>query len=221
MPPGDHPGYRLLARGWHGDRLHDGQATATLHTGYASAVAEQADVHADQGRVRQLLPRLPHDPNRPLPSGASDQELTDLATRLGTDLPEELAAWLRMCNGDTTGPGGLFGARPDTGFLDIAWHAATYPGWLHLGWLPVAGDGCGNSYVLLTRGPLAGCVAFVDAISDPDEITYVAASNLWRFLRFLFEKELGAKGWPFASQVVLAADPDLAQVPGDLLPWTH
>ncbi|SIM87955.1 hypothetical protein [Micromonospora cremea] len=103
----------------------------------------------------------------------------------------------------------------------MAFRAATYAGWLQLGWLPVAGDGFGNSYVLLIRGPLAGCVAFVEAIADPDEIAYVAASNLWTFLRFLFEKELGAKGWPFGSKVVLAADPDLAQIPGDLLPWAH
>ncbi|MFE9694863.1 hypothetical protein [Micromonospora sp. NPDC005806] len=98
---------------------------------------------------------------------------------------------------------------------------AEYPGWRQLGWLPVAGDGLGNFYMLPTQGPLAGYVAFVEAAVDPDEISYVAASNLWSFLRFLFEKELGAKGWPFDSKVVLAADPHLTQVPADLLPWVH
>lgn len=134
---------------------------------------------------------------------------------------EELAAWLRVCKGAAIGPGGLFGARRDTDFLDMASRAAAYPGWRQLGWLPVAGDGFGNFYILLTRGPLAGCVAFVEAVSGPDEITYVAASSLWSFLRFLFEAELGAKGWPFDWDVVLAADPDLARVPAELLPWGH
>ncbi|WP_143728356.1 SMI1/KNR4 family protein [Micromonospora cremea] len=80
-------------------------------------MADQAATHADQVRVCQLLPRLPRDPKRPLSGGASDQELSDLALRLGTEIPEDLVAWLRMCNGDTTGPGGLFGARPGTDFL--------------------------------------------------------------------------------------------------------
>lgn len=184
-------------------------------------MAGPAEEHGDQVRVRHLLPRLPRDPARPLPGGASDRELADLTIRLGTDLPEELADWLRTCKGAAIGPGGLFGPRPDTDFLDVASRAAEYPGWRQLCWLPVAGDGFGNFYMLLTQGSLAGHVAFVEAISEPDEITYVAASNLWSFLRFLFEKELGAKGWPFDPTVVLAADPGLAQVPADLLPWTH
>ncbi|SCF44675.1 hypothetical protein GA0074696_6042 [Micromonospora purpureochromogenes] len=103
----------------------------------------------------------------------------------------------------------------------MAARAAEYPGWRQLGWLPVAGDGFGNFYMLLIQGSLAGHVAFVEAISEPNEITYVAASNLWSFLRFLFEKELGAKGWPVDPTVVLAADPGLAHVPANPLPWTR
>lgn len=127
-------------------------------------MAGPAEEHGDHVRVRHLLPRLPRDPTRPLPAGASDRELEDLAIRLGTDLPEELAAWLRTCKGAAIGPGGLFGHRPDTDFLDMASRATEYPGWRQLGWLPVAGDGFGNFYMLLTQGSLAGHVAFVEAI---------------------------------------------------------
>ncbi len=97
----------------------------------------------------------------------------------------------------------------------MALRAATFSTWRQLGWLPVAGDGFGNYYILLTQEALAGYVAFVEAISDPEEIAYLVSSTLWGFLRFLFEAECGAKGWPFDPNVVLAADPALAH----LQPW--
>ena len=62
-----------------------------------------ADLAGAQDRVRQQLSRVPRDPKRPSPGSASDQELTELAARLGMDIPEDLVAWLRVCNGDTTG----------------------------------------------------------------------------------------------------------------------
>jgi hypothetical protein len=45
------------------------------------------------------------------------------------------------------------------------------------GWLAMAGEGCGNHYVLLTTEPPAG---FVGAVADPDHLDYLVASNLWR-----------------------------------------
>lgn len=122
---------------------------------------------------------------RPGLCGADDQELDDLQRRLGRPLPAVLVDWLRVCKGEAICAGGVYGARPDRAFLDIAECMALYPRWRDLGWLPVAGDGCGNVFVLLTRGDLAGHIAFVDTMSDPDSIESITAESLWTFLRSL------------------------------------
>jgi cell wall assembly regulator SMI1 len=169
--------------------------------------------------VGQLLPRLERDPAQPLPSGASDQELDELTARVDTPLPDELTAWLRICKGAAIGPGGVFGARPDSDFLDLAVYLDEYPTWRADGWFPIAGDGTGNYYVLLTKGPQAGFIGFIEAVVDPDRLDYLVASNLWSFLRFLFRRDLGARGWPFDRATVLADDPHLADAPAKLQPW--
>jgi hypothetical protein len=76
------------------------------------------------------------------------RELVAGAARLGHPLPAALAAWLSVCNGAAIGPGGVFGQRPDERFLDIVSVRERHPGWRRQGWIPVAGDGCGNYYVL-------------------------------------------------------------------------
>ncbi|MBF9134962.1 SMI1/KNR4 family protein [Plantactinospora sp. S1510] len=171
-------------------------------------------------RVTRLLHQVPRAPEQPYPGGATDHELNDLTLRLGIPLPGELAAWLRLCKGEAIGPGGVFGARPDRETADIAAHLAWHPQWRARNWLPVAGDGCGNYYLLTTTGQLAGFVAFVDMTADPDRLEHVVASNLWQFLFFLFTRELGEPGWPFDPHSVLAEDPQIAGAPPELLPWT-
>jgi cell wall assembly regulator SMI1 len=103
--------------------------------------------------------RAPEDPDV---DGASSQELEDLERRLGRPLPAPLADWLRICRGAAIGPGGFFGNRSDRPALDIPACLELFPEWADKGWLPVAGDGCGNYYVLLPSGQ----VGFVDTISD-------------------------------------------------------
>jgi hypothetical protein len=70
---------------------------------------------------------------------------------------------------------------PDRDFLDIAAHLDLHPQWRELGWLPVAGDGCGNHYVLVRGGE----VAFVESVCDPDDVASIAGAGLWMFLRTL------------------------------------
>jgi hypothetical protein len=139
---------------------------------------------------------------------------------LGRPIPADVTTWLRICRGEAIGPGGVFGARPDLPAFDIERRLSDRPDWTGRGWLPIAGDGCGNVYVLIEHGHLAGMVGFVDTISDPDSIGYLAASDLWHFLRFLFAYDLGERGWPFQPRFVLAADPRIADAPVRLLPWT-
>src|SRR4051794_32584279 len=131
--------------------------------------------------VRWLLARVARAPEQPFPGGAGEADLVDLARRVGVDLPDVLVAWLRVCKGEVIGPGGVFGARPDQEAVDVAAWSALHLGWRAEGWLPVAGDGCGNCYVLLTTGPLTGFVGFIDTVTDPGRFGYVVASNLWRF----------------------------------------
>ena len=76
------------------------------------------------------------------------------------------------------GPGGVFGQRPDTPDVDMVRRRNLFPGWAELGWLPVAGDGCGNYYVLVEDGT----VGFVDTMKDPDRLDRQVASDLLSFM---------------------------------------
>jgi hypothetical protein len=63
-------------------------------------------------------------------------------------------------------------------------------------------------------------VFFVDVMEDPEELSYVVASSLGRFLRFLLESDLGDRRWPFDEEYVTAEDPAIGAVdPPTLLPW--
>jgi cell wall assembly regulator SMI1 len=166
--------------------------------------------------VIDLLRGADRAPDRPTPGGASEDELDELEARIGATLPPQLRQWLAICKGEAIAPGGVFGVRPDEPALDIG-HRLSVHDPLR-GWLPVAGDGNGDVYVLVTDGPLAGRVAFIDQ-ADPDEIACIVASDLWLFLRFLLRREAGERGWPFDLTMVTAADPGMANVPNGLRPW--
>jgi hypothetical protein len=98
-----------------------------------------------------------------------------------------------------------------------------YPSWKDKGWIPVAGDGCGNYYVLATRGSGVETakrpIYFVDTSMDREKPAYVVASDLWHFLRFILRDELGRDYWPFKKYRVLEEDPDLEEAPGAPKPW--
>jgi hypothetical protein len=89
-----------------------------------------------------------------------------------------LRIWLSVCRGARIGPGGVFGPRPDDPGIDVASRRDPFPDWGQLGWLPVAGDGCGNYYVLSDDGT----VGFVDTMQDPGKIDRQAASDLLSFM---------------------------------------
>lgn len=94
-------------------------------------------------------------------------------------LPESLASWLGILNGDTIGQGGVFGARRDSTFLDIGHISKIFQEeWAGHSWIPVASDGCGNYYVLLPDER----VGFVDTMADPYAIDAIEAETLAVFL---------------------------------------
>ncbi|RYG57892.1 SMI1/KNR4 family protein [bacterium] len=175
-----------------------------------------------QQSVIGLLPLLPSAPGDRLPAGASPQQIAEFQQRVGVILPESLTEWLSVCNGPMVGPGGIFGVRPDLPFLDIENRWASLPAWCHRRHIPVASDGCGSNY-LLGLASVDGLhpVFFLDHEDEgvTEEPSFVVASNLWHFLRFLLSKELGEKGWPFNEEMVLGADPQLAKLEAWHLPW--
>ena len=168
--------------------------------------------------VLDLIQRAPKPPEARSPQGASPDQIESLERQLGYPLPDWLRRWLDVCNGYMAGPGGLYGAEADRSSLDIK--RASWPEWRELGWVPIAGDGNGNAYVVPALLPNAGeFVYFVDCAEDPSQLAYVVGSSIPNFLRFLLERDMGELGWPFDPDFVLARDPAIAQADAGLLPW--
>ncbi len=128
-------------------------------------------------RVSELIHGAVRAPEEVL-EGASPGQLARLEKRLGRPLPEELAALLTICNGGAIGPGGIYGQRPENTFLDLPSILAMFPEWAEPGWLPVAGDGCGNYWVLLGDGR----VGFVDTMSDLGALDRISDPDLFSFV---------------------------------------
>lgn len=128
--------------------------------------------------LRRLVAGAVRAPEDDAPEGASAAERAVLADRLGQSLAPVLGCWLSVCRGAAIGQGGVFGHRPDRPFLDMVTKLDLYPEWRSRGWLPVAGDGCGNYYVLTPDG----IVGFVDTMSDPDTIERQVSADLLAFM---------------------------------------
>lgn len=171
--------------------------------------------------VLQLLQQVPRPPEEEIPSGTNQPELLAFEARTGISLPPELQEWLKTTNGPRIGPGGIFGVSSSNSDLDMDVVLGIYPEWKDEGWLPIAGDGCGNYYVLASKPERGGRypVYFIDTMRDTRALTYVVASGLWQFLWFLLNKEITPSKWPFDEKEVVATDPAIVDVGGDLLPW--
>lgn len=180
-----------------------------------------------RAEVQRLVRAARREPGTELPAGAEGAALDAFEARWGLRLPTELREWLLTCNGSLIGPGGLFGIGTWKRFTDLEASLELVPEWRRIGWLPVAGDGCGSYFVLdlTTRCEETHPVYFVDHERGYDVPTYVVASGLWQFLRGLLEAERieeegGVSDWPFNAEVVLRQDPALRSYPGPApFPW--
>ena len=170
--------------------------------------------------VCELLKSVPNKPGQELPGGIGRSAIQDFAKRSGFEVPEVLFEWLGRCNGPLVGPGGLFGLGTSKKFLDMEHLLSLFPSWRRQNWIPVAGDGNGNYYVL-TRARGRWPVVFIETSTDSDVAAFVVASDLPKFLKALLSKEGGKNvGWPFKKSVVLANDPDISYFGEDFpLPW--
>jgi len=148
----------------------------------------------------------------PVPDGATYEQIEDLSSRIGIALPDDFREWLQLCSGILIGPGGIYGIRPDNAFLDIEYLLNLHPEWIKQGRIPVAGDGSGSYYVLITRSATTKGhpVLFIDEY-DYNSAAYVVASNLWSFLWFLLQEEFGRDFWPQDKDKVLEIDPELSE----------
>ncbi len=124
--------------------------------------------------LRELVAGALRAPEEEAPRGAGPAEPDSLQARLGGIIPPVLRAWLQVCRRAGIGPGGVFGPRPDRPSLDMAQRGNLFPAWVEQGWLPVAGDGYGNCYVLTADGT----VGFVDTMKDPAGDRQVAGDLL-------------------------------------------
>lgn len=175
--------------------------------------------------VLRLAQQAPRAPETQLPGGADPALLTAFEERNGFSVPAELREWLLLYNAPVIGPGGIFGVGVGQ-FCDMDAMYDALPFWRESGWVPVAGDGCGDYYVLDSRTAVGEThpIYFVDQACYECP-AYIVASGLWQFLRFLLEGEVWrAAGrqhyWPWEGEAVLRRDPLLAQYRGPVpFPW--
>jgi SMI1 / KNR4 family (SUKH-1) len=183
-----------------------------------------------------------------VPAGVPEGVIVEFEERTGVAVPPHLRSWLRVSNGPCVGAGGAYGIRPDCPFLDIEDSLRLHPAWLRLGWIPIANDGCGNEYCVVTKNDFGQGepVIFVDAMNGEDKPTYVVASDTWQFLRSYlieFNNEMGdyragrfateelqnrpvaelaseaRSRWPFNKEIVVRDDPDILKFSAATLPW--
>ena len=175
----------------------------------------------DAYAIQTMLAKVPKNPDDPLPSGLQDEDLDGFAQRTGIVPPPDLRAWLKICNGPCVGPGGLFGIRKASLHLNIESYLDLFPFWKRAKWIPIAGDGCGNYYVVPTQGEFGRGVPvlFIDTHESSESPAFVVASDVGHFLAFLLEFELGNRSWPFSERAVTDKDPAILDFAGAPLPW--
>jgi len=197
------------------------------------------DIKDEVLRLIHEVPRLGTDELMLRPASGTDVQ--EFESRFNLVVPRELREWLLICNGAPINPGGLFSLE------EIARQYEWHPSWTGKGWIPLAGDGCGDSWVLATQERIRSIethpIYFVDQ-SDYLHPAYVVASGAWHFFRFLFKDAILAKDfavkpehyadellydihdlkrehyWPFDKEKVLEEDPGLAHYAGSVpFPW--
>ena len=184
----------------------------------------------DANEIDKLVHELAQLDEYQLPSGATNEDCDAFSQRTGITMPPELREWLLLYNGPCIGPGGLYGIHPLEEAYDIEDFLGRRPTWRQNRWIPIAGDGCGDQYVVPTRGEFGDGfpVLFIDNHKDPDTPAYIVASSVGKFLEFLLRTEIEdtldegkdlQSRWPFDEAIVRAVDPDIVRFHGVPFPW--
>jgi len=130
-----------------------------------------------------------------------------------------LYRWLRLCNGWQLRRGTLYGVgtgHPDTD-INVIWRL--WPDWMARRWLPIADNGQGATYVIALNAHGGGPVYCIDPLVNESLPRYVAASDLYYFVQFFLQAELGDPGWPYSAAHVKRLDPQIANIKSAPLPW--
>lgn len=176
--------------------------------------------------ILTLIQQVEHPPNMSLPNGVTEDDLNEFEFKTSIFLPPPLKEWLKICNGPIIGPGGIYGIPPAVDWLRIDIHLDYNPSWRDKKWIPIAGDGLGNYYVLDSKNFIDEKypIYFIDHEFDINKPMYVVASDLWFFLFFLLQNEETHKkqnnNWPFNELYVKNIDPSINAYKGVVpLPW--
>ena len=170
----------------------------------------------EQRELKALMHEALLNPDELPLSGASPAEIAAAEAKLGRRLPEELRDWLSVVNGACIGRQYFIGVHPAS--YDIESTLEGTPYWEGRGWLPIAGDGCGDYYVLL-EDEIGHPIAFIDQM-DFEKLAYVVSSNLAIFLRrFIAAEAILDWGWLFDKSEMLEKDPALLTLNVAPLPW--
>lgn len=153
--------------------------------------------------------------------------LDALQARLGFALPPDLVEWLRVCNGAVT----RTWAHTFLNVGDSAWHGydiestlALFGGWRDKQWIPFAGDGFGDYFLLVAvEGRPHPDVTFWDHECDLESSTgCIVSSSLWHFLVNVLDPALEDDPdslWPFNADYTIGVDPDLLNLRQFTMPW--
>ncbi len=174
-------------------------------------------------QISELLDRVPRPPEDSIPSGVTANEIAKFEERTGIKLPFMLRSWLSLTNGPCVGPGGFYGIHPLRSYLDIEEFLGRFPVWMTRQWIPVAGDGCGNHYIIPTQNEfgLGYPVIFIDMGLAADSPSFLVASDLAHFIVGVLRKEFGDTGWPFKREITLEFDPRISDYHTVKFPWGY
>ncbi|HLO99918.1 MAG TPA: SMI1/KNR4 family protein [Fimbriimonas sp.] len=138
---------------------------------------------------------------------------------LGFPFSPQLALWIDRFGADMLGPGGLSEVDESNDPQGLLVRTTAHPEWVEMGWVPVAGDWCGNYYVVDTKLP-SEPVYFIDSYEDVGVPAYVAASNFRLFVDLFSKHDRGELPfhWPFAKTDTLTLDPELELISAPM-PW--
>lgn len=172
-------------------------------------------------QISELLKQVPRPPEDSIPAGVTDLEVARFETRTGIMVPAMLRSWLHLTNGPCVGPGGFYGIHPLRSHLDIEELLNRFPDWTKKRWIPVAGDGCGNHYIMPTQQEfgLGYPMVFIDLGRSVDSPSYVVSSDLEHFIVGILRNEMGDAGWPFKQDLTLEFDPRLSDFHAVPFPW--
>ncbi len=195
------------------------------------------DVHNHIGLLQATFPEdFESDPV----VGAIEEDLQAFMDRTKLILPPEIRAWYRIANGLGVGSSSFFEIksrirnriRQNHAASEVEYIYSFLPEFRESGWLPIGDDGCGSYYIIPLRGDFGQGfpVVFLDH-EDEYNPTYIVASDLEHFVKFLIEERVKnappppgelrflSLDWPFVKEKVVRKDPAILNFTGVRLPW--